>query len=160
MNKPQPVTKTVTQYQTKDGFVFDDLSKAQAHEGKTYWKDYLKKLKREILEFEVTQSHCKAIKELRIDWYVYDEDYYFFPVSFGLDDKRPFGNSYSLGDLAEIMELKVNDDEGLTDEQEEQIKHFFCDLSICLKILIDNLSLSVGKYIKKDAYSEWVRLNE
>lgn len=53
----------------------------------------------------------------------------------GLDDKRPFGSSYVLGDIAEIIGLQLPDEEGTARYEAEVYCHgLYDDLGAYLKM--------------------------
>jgi hypothetical protein len=61
----------------------------------------------------------------------------------GVDDKRPFGNSFVEGDIAEIIGLELVDEDDDSEEHEDQIRY--------LNSLYDDL----GPYLKY----KWEKLN-
>lgn len=103
-------------------------------------------------KLKVTENHIKLLKKLYIDW----ED-----CSFGapcVDCKRPFGNSDVYGDMAEILGIKLANQEENPELYERQIYSLnkgYKELQDCLQILVRNLSIEVGEYECDDYGTNW-----
>lgn len=103
-------------------------------------------------KLKVTENHIKLLKELYIGW----ED-----CEFGapcVDCKRPFGNSDVYGDMAEILGIKLaNQEENfeLYNRQIDSLAKGYRDLQDCLQILVRNLSIEVGEYERDDYDTNW-----
>jgi hypothetical protein len=101
---------------------------------------------------KVTENHIKLLKELYIGW----ED-----CEFGapcVDCKRPFGNSDVYGDMAEILGIKLANQEENFELYEKQIYSLskgYKELQDCLQILCKNLSIEVGEYECDDYGTNW-----
>lgn len=63
---------------------------------------------------EITQEHLKLIERLNWNWT--DSEY----GGLEIDPKKPFGNSYAEGDIAEILGWDAEGNEGLSERQEER----------------------------------------
>jgi hypothetical protein len=66
----------------------------------------------------------------------------------GADAKRPFGNSYVPGDIAEILKWDINEKEGLTEEQVDKAWVIFHGLHNALEIVLQEADPILGTYIK------------
>ena len=113
-----------------------------------------------VTEFKVTEEHLKLLKEMFVEWN-YDE--------FGapsIDPKRPFGNSAVESDMLDILGIDYGEDsyEYLENNDELRIKvdKLYKDLKICLQILVNDLSIKVGKYKRTNEYNAktWVYIGD
>jgi hypothetical protein len=60
-------------------------------------------------------------------------------VSIGVDGKRPFGNSNMYGDIAEILDWKLPN-EDLSDEQREEADKLLQELPAVINAIFKNLN--------------------
>ncbi len=93
--------------------------------------------------FRLTEQHLKLLKS------IYITDYDGVPT---VDSKRPFGNSSITYDIAEILDIEYDEDEGLSDEQESLCIDLFEELTEALQIVLQNAEVELGDYVKKDKY--------
>ena len=105
----------------------------------------------ETTKFEVTENHLKLLKEMYVDW---DGDEYGAPC---IDPKRPFRSDDPEKDMLDILGVDYGDD--FYDFIEEHPNYrrrldiIYHELQTCLQILINDLSIKVGWYKKKDKYN-------
>lgn len=100
-------------------------------------------------ELIVTENHLKLLKNLYVGW---DDTEFGAPC---IDPKRPFGNSNVLSDMAKILGFELADYEKqpeLYDKQCTSLLKSYHELQDCLQILISNLKIELGKYIKENEY--------
>lgn len=90
--------------------------------------------------FTVLPEHIKLLQATNFGWL----DCEFGGLS--MDCKRPFGNSDVFGDIAEILEIKIDEQNGANDQQQEYMYQLYSDLEIVLAIMIANCSLETGTY--------------
>ena len=93
----------------------------------------------------VTEAHLKLLGRLVIgydDW-----------TEFGapeVDPKRPYGNSDVYSDMAEIL--------GCTEDETDLMDQLHHDLETVLQILVRNLGIEAGTYVRSDPYSKnWTK---
>lgn len=104
----------------------------------------------------VTDNHIKLLKNLYISWW---------DCEFGspcVDCKRPFGNGDVYGDMAEILGIKLPDEEENYEEYTkvtDSLLKGYQELQECLQILCRNLSIEKGVYICDDYETNWRREN-
>lgn len=100
--------------------------------------------------FTVTQEHIKLLKELCVRWC---EDEFGAPC---IDAKRPFGNSDVFGDMAEILNITIPEDnlEGYN-KCIDYLYVLYKGLQNCLQILCTNLCIEVGEYECDDYKRDW-----
>lgn len=105
-------------------------------------------------EFEITEDHLKLVRKMHMGW---NEDCFGAP---GLDCKRPYGDSWVYGDLAEYLGIEPEDPErGFTPDEKMFMYNVWRDTQTVLQILIDNLDsgIKVGKVYKQDSDTgKWV----
>ena len=101
-------------------------------------------------EFEVTEDHIKLLQNFYISYNDYCE--------FGAPEicpKRPYGNSDVFGDIGEALGIKPEDEEEgyFSDEQEAEMHRLHLETQYALQILVDNLSIEPGIYVKENKWS-------
>lgn len=107
--------------------------------------------------FEVTENHIKLLQRM---YFRYD-DYCEFGAP-AVDCKRPYGNSYVYGDIAEILGIEpeiIDEDYDEADFSEEQLRYMdqiHQEMTDVLQIFTRLLSISPGKYVQTNYY-EWER---
>ncbi len=112
-----------------------------------------------MIEFELTEDHLKLIQNMYVSW---DACEYGAPA---IDPKRPYGNSFVEGDIAEILgwDMPDEDDDNWNEDEEEATKEraekIHKETETALQIILVTKSFAPGKYIKKDRYDDrsWVR---
>jgi len=93
----------------------------------------------QIERFTITEDHLKLVQNAYVRW---DDCEFGAPV---IDCKRPYGNSYVVGDIAEILDWEI-DEEGLTFEQKERATVLHYDLEMVLSICLQRLTFETGTY--------------
>ncbi len=92
-------------------------------------------------EFTVTSAHLKLLRKMYVSW---DDCEFGAPA---IDCKRPYGNSYVVGDIAEILGWENEDGDELSEEQISNATALHAETETALQILLSNLSIEEGKYI-------------
>ena len=87
-------------------------------------------------EFELKEEHIKLLTEAYVSW---------FDCEFGapaIDCKRPYGNSYVLGDINEILNIgQYNEDEGEFSRADEELMiKFHEETQTALQIILSTKS--------------------
>lgn len=95
--------------------------------------------------FELKEEHIKLLSNAIIRWQ--DCEYGAPEIS----PKRPYGNSYVEGDIANIL-WKTNDDYELTEEQNEYCRKVHEETLIALQIILSCKTFTPGVYYKADEY--------
>lgn len=105
--------------------------------------------------FSVTEDHLKLLKRMYVSW---NSCEYGAPE---INPKRPYGNSDVEGDIAEILELELFEDnrgeKHLSKEQGEFINKIHNEMETVLQILVYNLSIEIGDYECNKYGSEWIK---
>ena len=100
-------------------------------------------------EFEITEDHIKVIKGMTFE-YLHDHSF----GAPGLDQKRPFGNSYVYGDLADLLGMEPepdgSSDEDWSEDQKVYMREVFFETATVLNIIIQTQSFKPGLYIRKN----------
>jgi hypothetical protein len=91
------------------------------------------------MQFEITEDHIKLLRAAEVRW----EDCETGAPA--IDCKRPYGNSWVWGDVAEILGWPI-DDEGLTDEQEDEARRLHQETETVLEIVLKLGYLKPGRY--------------
>ena len=95
--------------------------------------------------FTVLEEHVKLLGHLWVRWELTAYDYGVPCV----DVKRPYGNSGTLDEIIDILDLPYEYDEdldGYPDEVEAPLRHFHHGLLICIQILVRTGSIHIGEY--------------
>jgi len=102
--------------------------------------------------FELTEEHLTLLGRAYVRW----EDCETGAPA--IDCKRPYGNSYVAGDVAEILGWGVVD-EGLTDAQEDRALEIHHETLTALQIVLATRSFAPGTYVLRERYDRraWVR---
>jgi len=99
--------------------------------------------------FLLTQNHLKLLRRMFIGW---------SDCEFGapeVNPKRPYGNSWVLGDIHEI--LTGEDSEELTESQEEEYRQLHLETQTALQIILSVGEFEEGWYKPTRPYSStWV----
>lgn len=104
--------------------------------------------------FEVTDLHLKLLAEMYVRW---DDSEFGAPA---IDSKRPYGNSYVYGDIAEIMGLSPDEDGDFSDDQQSEMDDIHHEMETVLQILLHNANRGIqpGVYTRENPYGgEWKR---
>lgn len=94
--------------------------------------------------FILTEDHLKLLKKANIDWRDSEAG------APGIDSKRPYGNGYVAGDVAEILGWRVNEDEGLTDDQESDALEIHRETEQALQIVLRCYPATPGAYVRNN----------
>jgi hypothetical protein len=108
--------------------------------------------------FEITEDHLKLAKKMYVSW---DNCEFGAPA---IDCKRPYGNSYVEGDIAEILGISDNkrhdDDEPyFTDKDLEYMNKVHKEMQTVIQIALSTGEFSVGNYHMTEDYdnTSWKR---
>lgn len=104
------------------------------------------------LRFKVTEEHLKLSRRAYVDW---DDCEFGAPA---IDCKRPYGNSYVHGDIAEIIGIPLPDrDEGqdFTDQDIKRMDDLHKDMQIVLQIGLRTGEFRVGEYECEKYSVDW-----
>lgn len=109
------------------------------------------------MTFTVTDDHLKLLARMCVTW---DDCEYGAPQ---IDPKRPYGNSWVEGDVAEILGWGQgkDEDESLMEEQNDKARAIHEEMETVLQILLLNPKSGIrpGKYQRDKNYDShgWVR---
>lgn len=108
--------------------------------------------------FELTEDHIKLINRMYVDFC--DEGYDGAPA---VNLKRPYGNSYVIGDLYEIVHDKEAPDDPygeISEEEQERLMELHRETAIALQIVLSTLKFEPGLYYRPGKYErqKWKRL--
>jgi hypothetical protein len=103
--------------------------------------------------FTVKPEHLKLLKRMYIGW----EDCEFGAPA--VDCKRPYGNSWVYGDIADILDIKPagENEEEFTDEQEDVMRGLHKEMQTVLQILVKNplTGIRLGVYQCHEYDTDW-----
>lgn len=71
-----------------------------------------------------------------------------------IDPKRPYGNSYVAGDIAELLGWEFDPDDGLTHEQADAAYEIHSQTPTALQIVLKTSSFTPGEYVR-ERYNDW-----
>jgi hypothetical protein len=109
--------------------------------------------------FTVTEEHIKLLRRTVISWN---------DCEFGapeIDCKRPYGNSYVYGDIAEILGIKpaIEDEYGenhFSREQTDKMLKWHMGTQAALRIFLATGEMRTGKYECPRYSRDWRRVEE
>jgi len=104
--------------------------------------------------FEITEDHLKLLDRMWVGWE---------SCEFGapaIDCKRPYGNSFVYGDIAEIIGIEFDEDHEFNDEQIERMNKLHKEMQTVLQILVVNArtGITVGSYECEEYGTNWKRM--
>jgi hypothetical protein len=109
-------------------------------------------------EFTITEDHMKLLNRMYIGW----EDCEFGAPA--VDCKRPYGNSYVYGDIAEILGIKgevdLEDNEwDFSEDQKAEMSRLHSEMQVVLQILVKNAATGIkagDTYVREASWSsDW-----
>ena len=105
------------------------------------------------LRFELTEQHIKLLKKFNVGWRHCE---YGAPE---INPKRPYGNSYVAGDIAQILGIEGEETEdgecALSAEQEKQLYRVHLETKNALEIVLQTGSYKPGIYKRRNCWSDW-----
>lgn len=99
------------------------------------------------MEFELTEYHIKLLTSMYVEFY--DSSYDGAPA---IDMKRPYGNSFVAGDVAEILGWEFDQDDELSDEMIENAMTIHRETAIALQIVLCCKTFEPGLYKKETSW--------
>lgn len=115
-------------------------------------KDYLS-----IEKFELKEEHIKLATNMYVSW-----NYCEFGAP-TIDPKRPYGNSYVLMDIAEILGLEIIQDadgeDVLSKEQSDICDKLHNEMHVVLEIILRCKTFEPGIYVTERCMSNWHKEN-
>lgn len=104
--------------------------------------------------FTITEDHLKLARRMYVGW----QDCEFGAPE--IDPKRPYGNSYVYGDIAEIVGIQPsqNEDEPFTEEQRARMNLLHKGMKHVVQIALHVGKLEVGNYEGAEYGNEWRKL--
>lgn len=107
----------------------------------------------EIVRFKITEDHLKLIEHMYVSWW--DCEY----GAPGVDPKRPYGNSFVEGDIANILGWRIDENDDSYYREAEKIHR---EMQTVLQICLCTKSFEVGTYEMKNRYFDrsWFKVQE
>ena len=103
---------------------------------------------KKIEKFSITEDHIKLLKRLFFEW-----ESSCYDGAPAVDIKRPYGNSYPMGDICEILDLPKYCDECESNSESLNIaEKLHREMQTVLQIICCTASVEVGEYAKEDIY--------
>lgn len=106
-------------------------------------------------EFTVTEDHLKLLRRFNIRWR--QGGYLGAPA---VDEKRPYGDSDILQDVAEILGWDYDEEEGLPEAQSAEAIRLHQGMADVLEIIIHTESFTAGRYVQLGWGERWKRSND
>jgi hypothetical protein len=103
-----------------------------------------------MIKFEVKEEHIKLLKNARLEWSNIETS------APAIDPKRPYGNSFVVGDVAEILGIELGNEE--YENKFYELMQFHYDTLTVLEIVISTGVLESGLYCKEEVGSEWKKV--
>jgi hypothetical protein len=109
----------------------------------------------DIIEFELKKEHILLLQRAYIGWFDCEAGAPY------INCKRPYGNGYVEGDVAEILGWKQATEEGLSRQQENDAMKWHYETEIALQIILKTKSFKPGVYVRTEKYdtTSWIRKN-
>lgn len=101
---------------------------------------------------EVKEEHLKLLRRTYIFW---NEEAYDGAPAVSL--KRPYGNSSPYDDIAEIIGIEYDPEDGLQDDDLKKVAMLHREMENVMQILVHNLGISVGVYTRSYIGAPWTR---
>lgn len=102
--------------------------------------------------FIVTEEHIKLLRAAYVSW----ENCEFGAPA--IDCKRPYGNGYVYGDIAEILQIHPEDEDGtFSDEQIERMERWHRETEKALQIFLRTGMMEPGTYVSDACEDNWTR---
>lgn len=104
--------------------------------------------------FTITKNHLKLLKSMHIEWS--DGPYGGSPC---VNEKRPYGNSDVLGDVADIIGIKHDGDGCFEEEIFDFLRTLHKETATALQICLCTGNFKTGVYVKVNQFERksWVR---
>lgn len=102
-------------------------------------------------KFTLTENHIKLLKNFNVDW---GDGYLGAPC---IDQKRPYGNSDVLTDIAEILGFKEKNDDDfvMSERMEKGLLSIHSETCTALQIVLVTGKFEPGDYVKTEPYNRW-----
>lgn len=103
-------------------------------------------------EFTLTDAHIKLLRRACIGWQNCETG------APEIDPKRPYGNSYVIGDVAEILGEKAtdpDDDSNFSEEQRERLMALHQETETALQIVLATGAFTPGRYVCREYSRDW-----
>jgi len=105
-----------------------------------------------VQTFTLTEQHIKLLQNTYVTWYNVETG------APAIDPKRPYGNSYVAGDIAEILDVKLPEDEYYSEEAKE-LHDIHRETETALQIILQLKTFEPGVFEKTCPYTnEWKRI--
>lgn len=104
--------------------------------------------------FEIKKEHLQLLKEVYVRWWDCEHG------APAIDCKRPYGNSLVELDIAEILGWDIDEEEGLTAEQELLASNLHEETETALQIILSTQKFETGVYENCEIYNgkAWILL--
>jgi hypothetical protein len=96
------------------------------------------------MRFVLTPDHVKLLRAMYVGWQDCETG------APEIDPKRPYGNSYVAGDVAEILGWTVDGDDGLTDDQRDKAMEIHFETAMALQVILQTGSFEPGVFVNTD----------
>ncbi len=103
-------------------------------------------------KFTLTENHVKLLRRANVTW---------SDCEFGapaIDPKRPYGNSFVIGDIAGILDALRDEDGDVDDEVYETLYKFHSETETALQIVLETGSFEAGNYEREKYFGKWKRV--
>jgi hypothetical protein len=106
-----------------------------------------------ITKFTLTKQHISLLQHAYVDWYDCETG------APAIDPKRPYGNSYVPGDMAEILDIDLQETgDGYADKDiEAQLLKLHRETDIALQIVLTCKTFRPGEF-EREPYKSWRRV--
>lgn len=98
--------------------------------------------------FTLTEDHLKLLNRMYVGW---SDCEYGAPE---IDPKRPYGNSWVVGDIHEILNGESCEYYDLDDTLEDKYNQLHSETEIALQIILCTGSFEPGVYVKSNIYDD------
>lgn len=105
-------------------------------------------------KFTVTEAHIKLLRKANVSWM------YMETGAPCIDFKRPYGNSDVYPDIAEVLNISVDEDGEYTDQQKILMDNVHEETQIALEIFLRTGTMISGTYTKNGYSYPWIKVSE
>ena len=101
-------------------------------------------------QFTLTEQHIKLLRNANVSWNRAEHG------SPQIDPKRPYGNSFSIGDMAEILGVPVNDAGYPSEADCRRLRAIHRETELALEIILVTGQFTPGTYVRTEAWlTDW-----
>lgn len=103
-------------------------------------------------KFTLTETHLKLLRRANITW---SRSEFGAPT---IDPKRPYGNSYVIGDIVEILDAPIDAYGDVDEKVYTALYKLHSETETALQIVLETGSFEAGDYERQKYFGRWERV--